>query len=414
MGGGGKKKRKSNSGKGVPPTPEEEKKKEVNRYEVLGVDRQLLSPSPTPSAAGGRFGAMGDEEKNRIDSMAIIVSEDEGDKVDLVTKSGSEAPKFMINLPPSTFRSAADKELIEGLMRELEEVKAGMRKHLGPDGLVGSLEKEVAVMASEISDLKRAVLVAEAEAARVKRMHSDHEGFWERKLAGLEESLDLVCRGKERVEKELAEGVQKYTEVYRVDLEKKLRKEMEEEEKTRLQKRKEKSKDKGVQWQTSTVPVRAEVRECEMQTDEIPGLVPLPGRTYADVATQAQEKVMGSEHHKEPSGTKEGGTPPTSHIGNKGCGASGGYMIRAVVVHGVSCRQGMGDIIATARSMRFDGSRRVLGARWLVSWERRLRKKVSSVVLFFDGMVPLKKPGVWFSGRLCPVERYEFDRGRRS
>ena len=324
MGGGGKKRRKSNPGKGVPPTPEEEKNKEVNRYEVLGEARQLLSPSPTPSVAGGRFGAMSDEEKNRMDSMAIIVSDDEGDKVDLVTKSGSEAPKFVINLPPSTFRSAADKELIEGLMRELEEVKAGMRKQLGPDGLVGSLEKEVAVMASEISDLRRAVLVAEAEAARVKRMHSDHEGFWERKLAGLEESLDLVCRGKERVEKELAEGVQKYTEVYRVDLEKKLRKEMEEEEKKRLQKRKEKSKDKGVQWQTSTVPVRAEVRECEMQTDEIPGLVPLPGRTYADVATQAQEKVMGSKHPKEPSGTNERGTPPTSHVGNKGCGASEG------------------------------------------------------------------------------------------
>ena len=49
-----------------------------------------------------------------------------------------------------------------------------------------------------------------------------------------------------------------------------------------------------------------------------------------------------------------------------------------------------------------------------MSWERRLRKKVSSVVLFFDGMVPLRRPGVWFSGRLCPVERYEFDCGRRS
>ena len=346
--------------------------------------------------------------------MAIIVSEDEGDKVDPVVKPDSRAPKFVINLPPSTFRSSADKELIGGLMRELEEVKGATRRHLGPDGLVGGLEREIAILGKENSDLNRAVFVAEAEAARVKKMHSDHEGFWERKLEGLEESLDLVCQGKERVEKELAEGVQKYTEVYRVDLEKRLRKEMEEEEKKRLQKRKEKSKDKGVQWHTSTVPVRAEVRECEMQTDEIPGFVPLPKRTYADVATQAQEKVVGSERPKEPSGTKDGGTPPTSHIGNKGCGASGGYMTRAVVVHGVSCRQGMGDIIATARSMRFDGSRRVLGARWLVSWERRLQKKVSSVVLFFDGMVPLKKPGVWFSGRLCPVERYEFDRGRRS
>ena len=132
------------------------------------------------------------------------------------------------------------------------------------------------------------------------------------------------------------------------------------------------------------------------------------------MATQAQERNMGSEHPKEPGGIKEGGSPPASHVGNKDCGASGGYMTRAVVVHGVSCRQGMGDIIAAARSMRFGGSRRLLGARWLVGWERRLRKKVSSVVLFFDGMVPLRRPGVWFSGRLCPVETYEFDRGRRS
>ena len=131
-------------------------------------------------------------------------------------------------------------------------------------------------MAKENGDLKRAVLVAEAEAARVNRIHNDHEGFWERKLVGLEESLDLVCKGKERVEKELTEGVQKYTELYRVDLEKKLRKEIEEEERKRLQWRREKSKDKGVQWDTTTVPVKLEVRECEMQSDTVPDMIPLP------------------------------------------------------------------------------------------------------------------------------------------
>ena len=346
--------------------------------------------------------------------MAIIVSEDEGDKVDPIVKSGPAAPKFVINLPPPTCRSSADKELIEGLIRELEEVKEGMRKHLGPDGLVGSLEKEIAMMGKEIRDLKRAVLVAEAEAARVKKMYSEHEGFWERKLAGLEESLDLVCKGKERVEKELTGGVQNYTEVYRVDLERKLWKEMEEEEKKRLQKRKEKSKDKGVQWQTTTVPVKIEVRECEMQTDTVPDLIPLPRRTYADVATQAQANLIGSERLKEPSGITDKDFPPASHVGMKGGGDSRGCMTCAVVVHGVSCRQGMGDIIAGTRSMKLGGSRRLLGARWLVSWERRLWKKVSSVVLFFNGDVPLRKPGIWFSGRLCPIERYEFDRGRRS
>ena len=43
-------------------------------------------------------------------------------------------------------------------------------------------------------------------------------------------------------------------------------------------------------------------------------------------------------------------------------------MTHAVVVHGVFCKQGMWDIIAIARSMRFGGFRGVLGARWLVSW----------------------------------------------
>ena len=147
------------------------------------------------------------EGRDRIDNMAIIVSEDEGDKVDPIAKSGPAAPKFVINLPPSTFRSSADNELIEGLMRELEQVKEGVRKHLGPNGLVGSLDKEIAMMAKENSDLKRAVVVAEAETVSMKRMHNNHEGFWERKLAGLEESLDLVYKGKERVPKELAEEV---------------------------------------------------------------------------------------------------------------------------------------------------------------------------------------------------------------
>ena len=158
------------------------------------------------------------------------------------------------------------------------------------------------------------------------------------------------------MEKELAEGVQKYTEVYRVDLEKGLRKEMEEEERKRLQKRREKSKDKGVQWNTTTVPVKVEVRECEVQTDTVPDMIPLPRRTYADAATQAQVNVLSSEHPKEPSGIKDKDSPPASHGGMKGGGDSRRCMTRAVVVHGVSCRHGMGDIIAAARSMKFGGS----------------------------------------------------------
>lgn len=76
-----KNKRKNNSGKGVSPTPEEQKKREVNRYDILGEARQLLSFSLTPSVAGSRFGTMGSEEKDKIDKMAIVVNEDEGDEV---------------------------------------------------------------------------------------------------------------------------------------------------------------------------------------------------------------------------------------------------------------------------------------------------------------------------------------------
>ena len=120
---------------------------------------------------------MRDEGRDRIDNMAIIVSENEGDEVDPVVKSGSTAPKFVINLPPYTFRSSAGKKLIEGLMKELEEVKEGVLKHLGRNGLGGGLGKEISIMAKQNSDLKRAVWFAEAEVARVKKMHSDHEGL---------------------------------------------------------------------------------------------------------------------------------------------------------------------------------------------------------------------------------------------
>ena len=193
-------------------------------------------------------------------------------------------------------------------------------------------------MAKENNGLKRDVLVAEAEAARMKKMHSDQEGFWEPKLAGLEETLDLVCKGKKRVKKELAEGVQKYTEVYRMDLEKKLKKEMEEEEKKRLQKSKEKQKDKGVQWQTTTVPVKVGVRECEMQTDTDADLILFLRRPYMDVATQAKANGICSEHLKEQGGIKDKDFPPASRVCMIGGGDSTGCMTRTVVVHGVSCR----------------------------------------------------------------------------
>ena len=145
----------------------------------MGEARQLLSPSPTPSAAGSRFGALDDEENNRIEKMAIVVSEDEQDCADQLFESKVATDPVYCNLKegltynPRSFMSKS--EIILDLERELAEVKAGVRAHR--DGLVKNLETEIATMAATIETLRKAVEVAEAEAARVRKMHSDHEGF---------------------------------------------------------------------------------------------------------------------------------------------------------------------------------------------------------------------------------------------
>ena len=87
-----------------------------------------------------------------------------------------------------------------------------------------------------------------------------------------------------------------------------------------------------------------------------------------NVATQAQKKNVGFKHPKEPVCMNEERTPPTCEIGNKGCGASRGYMTWAVVVYSVSYRQGMRNLIVTAITMRFGCSCGLLGVRWLVLW----------------------------------------------
>ena len=82
---------------------------------------------------------------------------------------------------------------------------------------------------------------------------------------------------------------------------------------------------------------------------------------------------------------------------------------RAVVIHGVLCEQGIQDILAEARGLRFRYGQRVVGARWLVNEHRRLGKRRSSVVVFFSADVVLEKADWWFGGRMCPVDVYEFD-----
>ena len=49
----------------------------------------------------------------------------------------------------------------------------------------------------------------------------------------------------------------------------------------------------------------------------------------------------------------------------------------------------------------------VVGVRWLLSWERRLQRTVSSVVVYFDRLVNVGPGGLVFGGRRHPVEKYE-------
>ena len=55
----------------------------------------------------------------------------------------------------------------------------------------------------------------------------------------------------------------------------------------------------------------------------------------------------------------------------------------------------------------------VVGVRWLLSWERRLQRTVSSVVVYFDRLVNVGPGSLVFGGRRRPVEKYKFGRAPR-
>ena len=86
---------------------------------------------------------------------------------------------------------------------------------------------------------------------------------------------------------------------------------------------------------------------------------------------------------------------------------------RALVVHGVSCRQSMADILYKALRLRLGTGERVLGVRWLLGERRRRGKWVSSIVIYFLGVVPMGGRCIRFGGQWCPIEKYEFERPAR-
>ena len=86
-----------------------------------------------------------------------------------------------------------------------------------------------------------------------------------------------------------------------------------------------------------------------------------------------------------------------------------GGRAQALVVHGVSCGAGLRAVERCARRLNL-GSFSVRGVRWLVGWQRRLGKRMSSVVVYLDRPVVVPERCVWFGGSLCPVEKYVFGR----
>ena len=50
-----------------------------------------------------------------------------------------------------------------------------------------------------------------------------------------------------------------------------------------------------------------------------------------------------------------------------------------------------------------------IGVGWLLGYQQRQGKVVSSVVFYFSGAAPVRGRVLWFGGRWCPVDRYRFD-----
>ena len=140
-------------------------------------------------------------------------------------------------------------------------------------------------------------------------------------------------------------------------------------------------------------PVPIKVSPVGAQTDEVVPAVPVvvegPAMaSYARVATQALVEVAAAA----PVGPV---LPPTG--------------ARALVVHGVSCRQSMAEILWKACRLRLGTDKRVLGVCWLLEEGLRTYKWVLSVAIYFSGVVPVSGRCMRFGGQWCPVDQYEIN-----
>ena len=135
--------------------------------------------------------------------------------------------------------------------------------------------------------------------------------------------------------------------------------------------------------------------QTDGQVDAVATLQP----SYASVATQAT--FVPTEPRD---GTRGGSVSLAGGGGPQPVGA------RALVVHGVPTHMSVDEIFWHADRLRIGVGVRVVRARWLVGLDRRRGNKASSLVLYFNGVVPVRGRVVRFGGRWCPVDRYEFAR----
>ena len=136
-----------------------------------------------------------------------------------------------------------------------------------------------------------------------------------------------------------------------------------------------------------------------MQIDGQVEAVATPKPSYASVVTQATLVPTGPRN-----GTGRGSVPPVGGAGPQPVG------VRALVVHGVPTCMLVDDISWHADRLRIGVGERVVRARWLVGLNRRRGKTASSLVLYFSGVVPVRRRVLRFGGRWCPVDGYEFAR----
>ena len=103
-------------------------------------------------------------------------------------------------------------------------------------------------------------------------------------------------------------------------------------------------------------------------------------------------------------GTSGGPVPPVGHVRPQPVDA------RPFVVHGVPTRMSIDEIFRHVDKLRLGVGERVVRARWLVELDMRRGKTAVSLLLYFNGVVPIYGKVLRFGGRWCPVDRYDFTR----